>query len=381
MKVLYLTTELFGAHGGIARHGRLVLKVLTESPQVRAVDVVALLDRADTQPDPRYFGPRGGAYLPCGGERRAFVGRSTAALLRTPYDMVIAGHVHLAPLLLFAAARRPSCATIVLVYGIDAWVRLPWLRRVSLRTADLVLAISRFTAERATQVNRLAPSRVEVVHCCLDPFLSACEAPGEHPTADGNGHVRHSLLTVSRLSLAESSKGHAAILGALPDVLTSMPNLTYHIVGDGDLKPELERLIARLGIEQHVRFSGPVSDDELRRFYHTCTAYVMPSKWEGFGLVFLEAMAHARPIIAGRRDAAPEILDGAALLVDPEAPDELARALRGLLASPDLQTRLGAAGYARLTKRFTYEQFRASLLGQLQRAAARRAHGGGGGRC
>jgi phosphatidylinositol alpha-1,6-mannosyltransferase len=151
--------------------------------------------------------------------------------------------------------------TAVIAYGIDTWVRLPWLRRVALQRADLVIAISRFTAERATRMNELNRGRVNIVYGCLDPSLSGLSDPVGHPDHErSKATTTNSLLTVSRLSLSEASKGHVSILRSLPGVLASIPTVMYDVVGDGDLKPELQRLSVELGIADHVRFLGTLSD-------------------------------------------------------------------------------------------------------------------------
>jgi len=321
-------------------------------------------------PDSAYFGERGRSYQACGGNRSALVYR-VATALRTGYDLVIAGHVNLAPLLSFGLPGQRPPARVTLIYGIDAWSRLPWMRRIALQHSDRVVAISRFTADAATQANNLDSNKVDVVPCCLDPLFSVPDPQSDLLDADDFPALgRNSLLTVSRLSLVESSKGHMTVLRSMPRVLQSVPDVTYAIVGVGDLQPVLERLTSELGIGDHVRFLGALSDDDLRRCYRTCGAYVMPCKWEGFGLVFLEAMAYARPIIAGNLDAAPEVVGDTALLVDPDDAEELARAIVRLLSDGQLQIRLGQAGRARLAEHFTYARFRASLMAVLGQAVA-----------
>jgi glycosyltransferase involved in cell wall biosynthesis len=96
----------------------------------------------------------------------------------------------------------------------------------------------------------------------------------------------------------------------------------------------------------------------------------MPCKWEGFGLVFLEAMAYAQPIIAGNLDAAREVVGDTALLVDPDDSEDLAKAIVTLLSNADLHMRLGQAGRARLAEHFTYLRFRTSLMAVLEQAVA-----------
>jgi glycosyltransferase involved in cell wall biosynthesis len=288
------------------------------------------------------------------------------AVRANAYDVVLAGHVNVAPLLWAAAIRPRRSKRVTLIYGVDAWVRLPLLRRLALRRSHRVLAISGYTARQAARSNQLDADHVDVTYACLDPALS---------DSSMTNHVPHkkltdsrALLTVSRLWRSEASKGQHAVLRALPRVLESVPDATYWIVGDGDLRPELERLSADVGVESRVRFFGSVPDETLRNCYQDCAAYVMPSKWEGFGLAFLEAMAYARPIVGGARDAAPEILADAALLVDPEDTRELSDAIVRVLTEPELRTRLGAAGRQRLTDHFTYDRFRTRLMDSLERS-------------
>src|SRR5262245_64875228 len=99
MKVLFLTPDLFGVHGGIARHARLCVKALTEATNVDRVDLVALIDKHGTQVDERYLGPRRFTYHAFGGSRKHFSAYVAGALLRQAYDVVVTEHVNLAPLL------------------------------------------------------------------------------------------------------------------------------------------------------------------------------------------------------------------------------------------------------------------------------------------
>ncbi|MBV9328289.1 MAG: glycosyltransferase family 4 protein [Chloroflexi bacterium] len=371
MKVLLLALDLFGPPGGIARHCRLTLKALTEDVRVQAVDVISLLDDRQSSADPCYFGKRGRSYLGCGGDRRLLIQSVLRALHREVYDVVLAGHVNLAPLLLTAGARPGRSKRVTVIYGVDAWIRLPFIRRLALRRSQRVLSISHYTAQRAVHSNRLDPRRVDVTYSCPDPALTEMQ-PSPRALSQEERETRmvdtHALLTVSRLWRSEASKGQHAVLRALPRVLESVPSATYWIVGEGDLQPELEELSEELGVKSHVRFFGSVSDHMLRDCYQSCAAYVMPSKWEGFGLTFLEAMARGRPVIGGARDAAPEILGDAALLVDPDNIGQLSQAIVRVLSEPDLQMQLGAAGRQRLADHFTYDHFRTRLMASLQRS-------------
>ena len=99
------------------------------------------------------------------------------------------------------------------------------------------------------------------------------------------------LLTVGRLHGGERYKGHDRILRALPDLTAEFSEIIYVVAGDGDDRARLERLACRVGVHRHVRFLGRVEDDDLADLYRAADLFVLPSTGEGFGIVFLEAMA------------------------------------------------------------------------------------------
>jgi glycosyltransferase involved in cell wall biosynthesis len=137
------------------------------------------------------------------------------------------------------------------------------------------------------------------------------------------------ILTVGRLSAAERYKGHDQVLRALPAMLKELPDLRYLIAGRGDDEARLRALAAELGVTEHVTFTGFVSANELADHYRLCDLYVMPSTGEGFGIVYLEALACGRPCLVGGEDASPEAIDGGRLgfVVPPRDPSAIAAAV------------------------------------------------------
>jgi phosphatidylinositol alpha-1,6-mannosyltransferase len=152
----------------------------------------------------------------------------------------------------------------------------------------------------------------------------------------------------------------------MPGVAKKVPSALLVIVGRGGDELRLRQLTRQLGLEEYVHFAGFVPDAELPAYYQAAEIFAMPSFAEGFGLVYLEAMHHGKPCIAGNQDASGEVIaDGkTGLLVEPGNVGQVEAALLRLLENPQLAKKLGAAGRVRLEKHFTYEEF-GKRLGKL----------------
>jgi glycosyltransferase involved in cell wall biosynthesis len=156
--------------------------------------------------------------------------------------------------------------------------------------------------------------------------------------------------------------GVDVLLAAFPRVQARHPTARLLIVGDGPLRATLEAQAAALGLGEAVIFTG--WRDDARALMPACDAVGVPSRWEGFGLVTLEAMGCTRPVIASRVSALPEIVqDGeTGLLVPPDDPPALAEAITKLLDDPDRAAALGRAGYERLQQHFSVEAMAQATL-------------------
>lgn len=178
------------------------------------------------------------------------------------------------------------------------------------------------------------------------------------------------------MSLAEQYKGHDVVLRAMPELLRRFPDLRYDIVGDGDARPGLQVLAQELGVTEAVRFHGIVSETELQGHYAQASLFIMPSRAEGFGFVFLEAMAQGLPVVAGNMDATPEVVvhGETGLLVDPTSPAQIADAVTALLGDADLRHRMSLAAQRRVKEHFSFPQFRRQLLSILGELDSRWGH-------
>jgi phosphatidyl-myo-inositol dimannoside synthase len=167
------------------------------------------------------------------------------------------------------------------------------------------------------------------------------------------------LLTVARLV---PRKGHKIVLQALPKVLHEVPNLKYLIAGEGPEKDRLQALAVELGVQHAVTFTGDIGHDQICDFYNLCDVFAMVNRLdeggdvESFGMVFTEANATGKPVIAGRSGGTAEaVLQGqTGFLVDPNSADEVASRLILLLKNDHLSQRMGAAGLERVRVEFNW---------------------------
>lgn len=346
--------------GGIQRHSRTLCKVLNQYADQHGLDVDILsFTDPDGWYDPRFLRrPLQG----CGGSRARFVARALAALSR-PYDLLIVGQLDFGPIALLPHLLRPRAPIVALTYGIEVWQRAPLLKRLGLRIADRVVAISAYTAEQIATLQRIDPASVCVIPCTLDNEFRAEITRWQH---SGQPSIGSRLLTIARMSRRDADKGIDQVIRALPAVRAAIPDVSYAIIGDGDDRPRLEQLAADLRVADIVRFAGRVPDAELHAYLSGADLFVMPSRKEGFGIVFLEAMSYGKPVIAGAHGGSPEVvIDGeTGLLAQHGDLPALTEAITCLLHDRTRLARMGAAGLARVEQVYTERRF-AAAFGQL----------------
>jgi len=245
-------------------------------------------------------------------------------------DLVICGHINLAPLtLLLSALARAQ--TALLAYGIDAWAPTPVLRWAA-RCIHAVFPISRYTADRMEEwgINR---NRIQILPVPVDGEVF-------RPIRVKKPPKRKVLLTIARLDASESYKGVDHVLKALREVRAFHPTIQYLVAGQGDDLPRLEALAKEVGVEEQVEFLGYVPDKDLPALLSEADLFVMPSWGEGFGIVFLEALACGVPVIAGNRGGSVDaVLDGrTGMLVDPQDSTQLLQAILSFLDGKQVET-------------------------------------------
>jgi glycosyltransferase involved in cell wall biosynthesis len=289
-------------------------------------------------------------------------GRFTTSALRAARrrgKLVLAAHPNLGPVAAAMKLISRRLKSIVCTHGIEVWEPLSNIRRRALRRADLVLAPSRSTAEHVVAQQRVSAGKVRVLPWALDPQFEGLLTAHPQPALPANFPSGRVILTVGRWAESERYKGMDTLITALPRLLPRWPDLQLVIAGGGEDRPWLEHLTERNGVRRHVRFLAGLSYEELSACYAACEIFALPSAAEGFGLVYLEAMARGKPVIGGAHGGAPEVIeDGKTGYLVPHGDAiQLATSIETLLAHPEIAREMGARGKKRVEEEFRFNVF------------------------
>ena len=333
LRLLVLLTDAFGGQGGIAKFNRDFLNALCTYPGVEEVTALprAIAGDPGVLPDRLIYetqATRGkGTYI-------YHLGRLMAQ--RNNFDGVICAHIHLLPLATLAARRYGAPLTLI-VHGIEAWrpPRISGLRQ-SLQLVNTFVSVSLLTKQRFLEWAPLREEQGHIIPDCVD-LRKFSPGPKPAPLIERYGLPgRRIIMTLGRLSAAERYKGIDEVLEVMPSLVREMPDLVYLILGDGNDRSRLESKARALGMDGHVVFAGYIPEEEKAAHYRLADAFVMPGRGEGFGIVYLEAMACGIPVVASKADASREAVLGGQLgvLADPANPQEIRAAIKEALSRP-----------------------------------------------
>lgn len=284
---------------------------------------------------------------------------------------VVCMHAGLSPVARILAARA-RCPSAVVFHGVDVWGRLRARTRWGVRGMNRILSVSDFTLRECFKNN---PELTEVPAEVLPLGLMGGGIPP--PKFEPSRHSRGRVLLVTRLTKHCAKKNVRELILAMPHVGAQVSDATLTIVGDGDDRADLEAFATshvRAGV---VRFCGSVPDKELAVLYESADVFAMPSRQEGFGLVFVEAMARGLACVCGNRDAAREVVEDGVTgyAVDPDSPEEIGRAITKLLVDDSLRQCMGKAGWQRYRDHFTREAVACRMRDKLKRCLIQQANG------
>jgi phosphatidyl-myo-inositol dimannoside synthase len=299
-KGLALVTDAYGGQGGIAQAARDLIGALASQECICSIRV--LPRQSNKQVDgipPKVFQAKPSV------DRMLYAARAILEAVRSRPDFIFCNHLYMAPLAALAA-RLCGSRLLIQLHGIEIWEPPTTVRRAALEAADLVVCVSRDTRARALTHCDLTPERAVVINNTFDPqFKPGDRAEAREKFGLGDEFV---LLIVGRLASSERYKGHDKIIEAMPQLVGAHGReVVFLVAGTGDDLVPLEALAASKGVSHRVRFLGHVPWANLPDLYRSADLFVLPSSGEGFGIVFLEAMASGTPAIGlavgGARDA------------------------------------------------------------------------------
>jgi len=364
-EILGLFTELLGI-GGVQEAGRMTAAALFEMGRAsgRPVDILSLND------------PRGEQCIRWGDSEIAFsgLGRAKARFVlsaigkacRRPREgtpIILAAHPHLALPASWIQRVRPNFKVVVMSHGIEVWKPLASPRLRALQKASLLTAPSSYTARKMAGEQNIPESKIRRLPWPLSPdFIKLAEHPGKLPLPRGFPRGRI-ILTVGRWAARERYKGVDALIVAVARVRTTIPDVQLVAVGSGDDLSRLRSIAAEEQVADRVHFLEGLSKEELASRYAAADVFALPSIGEGFGLVFLEAMAFGKPVVGADAGGITDLIrDGSnGLLIPPNDPDGLAQGLSRLLQDEALRRKLGECGAAMVRREYQFDAFREAL--------------------
>lgn len=285
-------------------------------------------------------------------------------------QLTISTHVNFTPAA-YLLKRLAGVPYWTVAHGTEAWDIKSSAIKTALHHADRILTVSSYTRDRLLKEQNLDPSKISLLPCTFEAsqfkiapkplyLLNRYQLTAEQPI----------ILTVGRLDNTQQYKGYDQIFLALPAIRRQLPNIHYILVGKGNDRPNIEKLITKLNLQDCVTLAGFVPDEELSDYYNLCDVFAMPSKGEGFGIVYLEALACGKPTLGGNQDGATDALCHGELgvLVNPDDLTEITETLVKILQKKHPLSILYQPEQLRqkMIEKFSFDCFQEKLAEVLQ---------------
>lgn len=307
---VFVFLEIFAREGGIQSYVKDIFQAYSQINTVKTDTAEVFLLRDEAEENNPYANETFKFHYlktasPWQGRLKLVLSLLNCLVFRRPQH-IYCGHINLVTLV-SSLCQPLGIPYTVLTYGKEVWYPLPSNQRKALQQADSIWTISHYSRDRLTKANNIDSSKVKILPCVVDgkTFTPGDKSP-ELVTKYGLADSKV-LMTVARLWAGDIYKGVDVTIRALPKILSVFPEVKYLIIGRGDDRSRLERLAQDLGVSEQVVFAGFIPTEDLVEHYRIADAYIMPSQ-EGFGIVYLEAMACGKPVLSGNADGSADPL-------------------------------------------------------------------------
>lgn len=332
-----LMTDAYGSNGGIAKFNRDLISALNElNRNIRLIvwprkcvsrKFIPDMHNVDYQPS---FTSSALAY-----SINLLLFSVQQIVRRVKLNAIFCCHINFLILATVLSVLTRS-KLILIIHGVDAWEeRSFWINRC-LKRVTHVLSVSDFTKERFVSWSKLDQNKITVFPNCVEISKYYVDKKPENLMEKYALKDRFVVMTLGRLSSKERYKGIDELIELAPKLSLKIPNLTYLIVGNGDDLDRLKTKAVSLKIKDKVIFTGFIEESEKSDYYRLADVFAMPGYGEGFGIVYLEAMACGIPVIASTKDGSREaVLHGElGAVVNPSNSDEIENAILKIYKNP-----------------------------------------------
>jgi phosphatidyl-myo-inositol dimannoside synthase len=328
--IMLFTLQTFSTTGGIQKMTRILAHALNQVAIKNNWDF-RLWSAYDSDSDlmPQYLPTKNFTGF---GSRVKF---TLSAFFKAPkFDVVIISHINLGLVGRAIKTINPKCKIWVVAHGIEVWNELLSSKKWLLKNCDKVICVSNFTKQQIIKKHDVDAAKCEVLNNTLDPFMQlpvSFNKPGyliEKYNLTANTPL---LFTLTRLSAAEQYKGYEQVIKVIGNLKHTFPDIKYIIAGKCDAEEEtrIKRIITAYNVQEQVLLTGFIEDNELVDHFLMADMFVLPSSNEGFGIVFIEALACGLPVVCGNIDGSLDAIKSGLLgtAVNPNDLAELEKAI------------------------------------------------------
>lgn len=363
-KNLLITLDFPPALGGVAYY----LATLYKHLPYKSVTVIAPHDPRSGEYDPRqkykiirkkilsdYLWPRWLFFIP----------KLIKIIKQEEIEIITAGQLLPIGTMALIIKKLLNIPYIVSTHAMDVTIlkempRRRFLAKKILKNAEKIITVSLYTKKELMKFG-VTRDAIEIISPATNILNRKCRATVDEIK---NKYRLDGQIVIFSLGRLIERKGFDTVIKSLPQVLKKHPNVVYLIGSQGEYRPKLEQLVKDLNLSKNVFFVGEISKYDLPAYYMACDIFIMVSRElpnkdvEGFGIVYLEAGAFGKPIIAGQSggvgDAVRHNYNG--LLVNPESTSETAQAIIRLIENPLLRESLGKNGFTMVKNNYTWPE-------------------------
>lgn len=337
-KIVLLTLETFSTTGGIQKMTRTLAKVLGQIAKKHywQFNLWSGYD-SDADVDVNYVRPHD--FKGFNKNRPLLVAKALASANQS--DVVILSHINLAVIGYLIKLLNPKCQVWLIAHGIEVWRPLSFFKKRLLATCDKIISVSNFTKQKVLDLHNADAAKCLVLNNALDPLikLPANFIKPDYLSKRYNLTAQNKVVfTLTRLASSEQYKGYEKVIEAIGLLKKDFPGIKYLLSGKYDNIEEtrIKRLINKFGVQDQVIVTGYIDEAELEDHFLLADLFILPSKKEGFGIVFIEALACGLPVICGNQDGSRDAVKNGELgkTVNADSIPELTAAMTSYLQSP-----------------------------------------------